>query len=198
MINKHGFDVRYNKVSPLDIVDVCCSYFGVEKEYVFTRSRKSEKVMVRQIMQYLMHSYTTMTLVDIAEYFKFHGSIGNHSTVIHSIKNVKDRMEYERVYKDDIKKIERILGIDRRDYLNSGSFMRMDRGQKTTLHYETDNGVKEVVYKHKMIERRDGVVYAIGFFKNENEAWEIKEDAIYEERLSMIMSDNGEKIFIER
>jgi putative salt-induced outer membrane protein YdiY len=107
-------------------------------------------------------------------------------------------MEYERVYKDDIKKIERILGIDRRDYLNSGFFMRMDRGQKTTLHYETDNGVKEVVYKHKMIERRDGVVYAIGFFKNENEAWEIKEDAIYEERLSMIMSDNGEKIFIER
>jgi len=198
MINKQGFDVRYNKVAPNDIVDVCCSYFGVVREYVFSRSRKSDKVMVRQIMHYLMSQYTTMTLTEIADYFKFHGSIGNHATVIHSIRIVSDRMEYERDYRKDVKNIEGILGIDRRDYLNSGYFMRMSRGQKTLLHYETDEGVKEITYRHQAIERRDGIVYAVGFFKNNNDSWVRVDDAIYEERLSMVMSENGEKIFIEK
>ena len=198
MINKQGFDVRFNRVTPNDIVDVSCSYFGVEQEYVFTRSRKADKVMIRQIMHYLMNNYTTMTLLDIADFFKFHGSIGNHATVIHSVKTVSDRMEYDRSFKTDVKNIEKILGIDRRDYLNPGFFMRLNRGDNATLCYETDEGVKSVKYRHKKVERKDGVMYAVGFFKSSDDVWYLAEDAIYQDSLSMRMSDNSEKIFLEK
>ena len=92
MIEIREFNTRFQVITPNDIVEVCCSYFESEREDVITKSRKAEKVKIRQIMQYLMWRYSHMTLVEIADYFKFHGSIGNHATVIHSKTTVENLM----------------------------------------------------------------------------------------------------------
>ena len=196
-MNSNLFDVKFNRVRPNDIVHVSCSYFGFSMEEVFTKSRKSEKVKVRQIIMYLMSKYTNMTLLSIADYFKHHGSIGNHATVIHSKTTVENLMEVDKDYKSHVIDIERVLGIDRRNYLTSRYFMNLKRGDTIMIGYETDEGIKRTKWRHLRVERKNGVLYAIGQTPEGDGMWRTHEDLIYQDKFNMCIGNYADELFID-
>ena len=197
MIRTNEFNIKYNRATPNDIVHVCCSYFGFSEEEIFTKSRKSEKVMVRQIIMYLMSRYAGMTLTGIADYFKFHGSIGNHATVIHSRTNVENLMDVDKEYRSHIVSIERAIGIDRRNYLTSRYFMNLRRGDTIVLSHETDEGIKRTKWRHMKVERKDGVLYAIGQTQLDSGAWRTHEDLIFQDKFNMCIGEYADELFID-
>lgn len=68
------------------IVDMVCDVYDIHLSALCTRSRKRDYVEVRQVIMYLLCSYTTMSLKKIAGIFGGY----DHSTVIHSRKKIND------------------------------------------------------------------------------------------------------------
>jgi chromosomal replication initiation ATPase DnaA len=88
-----------------DISKVVCDYFEIELEEVMNRSRKRECAMTRHIIRYFYNEYTTMTLNQVA---KATGA-KDHTTIIHSIKVVRDLMFSDRHFRRNIEDIRHTL-----------------------------------------------------------------------------------------
>ena len=74
-----------NVFTPEVIINASCKYLDVPLETLQGKCRKREFVMPRQIIMYLLVSYTDMTYLNIGKLFK-----KDHTTVIHSKDLVKD------------------------------------------------------------------------------------------------------------
>ena len=85
-----------------DILDKVCNHFNVEQQHVFSKSRKRDFVMVRQISMYLAQKYTKMPASRIGQL------IGgrDHSTVIHSCSTVEQRLKIDKAFSAEISSIE--------------------------------------------------------------------------------------------
>ena len=85
-----------------DILDKVCSHFNVTQQNVFSRSRKREYVLVRQVSMYLAQKYTKMPAARIGQL------IGNrdHSTVIHSCSTIEKRLKIDNEFLNEISNIE--------------------------------------------------------------------------------------------
>ena len=85
-----------------DILDKVCSHFNVTLQNVFSRSRKREYVLVRQVSMYLAQKYTKMPAARIGQL------IGNrdHSTVIHSCSTIEKRLKIDKEFLNEISNIE--------------------------------------------------------------------------------------------
>ena len=81
-----------------DILDKVCSHFNVTQQNVFSRSRKREYVLVRQVSMYLAQKYTKMPAARIGQL------IGNrdHSTVIHSCSTIEKRLKIDKEFLNEI------------------------------------------------------------------------------------------------
>lgn len=86
------------------IIRVVCDKLTVPVPYVMSKSRVQSIVECRFICMYLFRKLTTMTLQQIADIFKC-----NHSLVIHAIKKVNDRIDFEKGYKQKIDEIISVL-----------------------------------------------------------------------------------------
>lgn len=94
-------------ITVYDIADVVCNHFNIKKELIQTSSRKREIVQARQVAMFLSKQYTEMSLAQI-------GSIigkKNHATVLHACKMVKDQIEVDKGFRDEISKIEKTLKL---------------------------------------------------------------------------------------
>ena len=85
-----------------DILDKVCSHFNVTQQNVFSRSRKREYVLVRQVSMYLAQKYTKMPAARIGQL------IGNrdHSTVIHSCSTIEKRLKIDKDFQSEMSEIE--------------------------------------------------------------------------------------------
>ena len=85
-----------------DILDKVCGHFNVTQQNVFSRSRKREYVLVRQVSMYLAQKYTKMPAARIGQL------IGNrdHSTVIHSCSTIEKRLKIDKEFLNEISNIE--------------------------------------------------------------------------------------------
>ena len=85
-----------------DILDKVCSHFNVTQQNVFSRRRKREYVLVRQVSMYLAQKYTKMPAARIGQL------IGNrdHSTVIHSCSTIEKRLKIDKEFLNEISNIE--------------------------------------------------------------------------------------------
>ena len=70
------------------IIEQACEQWSISQEDVFSKSRKANIVLVRQVVMYLAQKHTKMTTSKIG----LHIGNRNHATVLHSINQVKDRM----------------------------------------------------------------------------------------------------------
>lgn len=77
------------------------TFFGLEPDVLFTKSRKREISDARQITMYLAKKLTSMPLTAIGRQIA-----RSHATVIYSINNIEERLDIERQLKADIEKIE--------------------------------------------------------------------------------------------
>ncbi len=89
-----------------DILKSVCSHWKVSQEDVFSKSRKANIVLVRQTAMYLAQVHTKLTNSKIGMF------IGgrNHATVIHAIQQIKDRIDTNKDFADEVCDIEKKLG----------------------------------------------------------------------------------------
>ena len=80
------------------IQKLVCEYFAVSYEKLLHKTRKREIVQARQITMYLAKAFTKNSLKTIGEHFGGR----DHTTVIHSCQTVKDLMDTDAVFKDNV------------------------------------------------------------------------------------------------
>ena len=91
------------------ILEHVCSYYNIDPDALFTKSRKREISDARQMLMYLAKKLTKMPFTAIGS------RIGrNYATVIYSCKNIEERLGLEKQLLDDVNSIETAL--------NSGVF----------------------------------------------------------------------------
>ena len=85
-----------------DILDKVCQHYNVSQQNVFSKSRKRDYVLARQISMYLAQKFTNMPTSRIGHL------IGgrDHSTVIHSCTAVEQRLKVDRAFMEEINSIE--------------------------------------------------------------------------------------------
>lgn len=85
-----------------DILENVCNHYHVSPQQVFSRSRKRDYVLVRQISMYLAQKYTKMPASRIGQL------IGgrDHSTVIHSCAAIEQRLKVDKAFVDELNSIE--------------------------------------------------------------------------------------------
>ncbi len=85
-----------------DILDKVCGHFGISQQNVFSRSRKRDYVIVRQVSMYLAQKYTKMPAGRIGQL------IGgrDHSTVIHSCSTIEQRLKVDKSFVAELASIE--------------------------------------------------------------------------------------------
>lgn len=87
------------------IEDVVCNYLGIEKELIFTKSRKRERVYARQMCMLMMSKYTKATLKSIGQHF----GGKDHTTVIHSKSRINDLCDAHQEDRDNVNDIIHLL-----------------------------------------------------------------------------------------
>ncbi len=97
--------IEKKKVTIDSISEVVCKHFNIKTELLQTASRKREIVQARQVAMYLSKIYTELSLAQI-------GSVigkKNHATVLHACKTVKDQLQVDKAFRDDLEEIEKGL-----------------------------------------------------------------------------------------
>ena len=87
------------------IEDVVCNYLGIEKELIFTKNRKQDRVYARQICMLMMYKYTKASLKSIGEHFGGR----DHTTVIHAKNTINDLCDAHQEDRDNVDAIIHLL-----------------------------------------------------------------------------------------
>ncbi len=82
-------------------VDRVCFLFNVDKELLFSKTKRRDVVDARHLLYYLC-SQRPMRLVYIQEYMSDNGYEINHSSIHHGISVTKDKMESDKDYVSDV------------------------------------------------------------------------------------------------
>lgn len=85
-----------------EILDKVCTHYNVSQQNVFSKSRRRDYVIVRQVSMYLAQKYTKMPASRIGQL------IGNrdHSTVIHSCNTIEQRLKIDKAFLEEMNSIE--------------------------------------------------------------------------------------------
>lgn len=99
---KRAVKVDNNPLTVDDILEKVCNHYNVTQQNVFSRSRKRDYVIVRQVSMYFASKYTKMPASRIGQL------IGNrdHSTVIHSCTTVEKRLKVDKAFEAEVSSIE--------------------------------------------------------------------------------------------
>ena len=101
-IIKRAVKVDNKPLTVDDILEKVCGHFKVPQQQVFSRSRKRDYVLVRQVSMYLAQKYTKMPAGRIGQL------IGgrDHSTVIHSCSAIEQRLKVDKAFLSELNSIE--------------------------------------------------------------------------------------------
>ena len=101
-IIKRAVKVDNKPLTVDDIVEKVCGHYNVSQQHVFSKSRKRDYVLVRQISMYLAQKYTKMPASRIGQL------IGgrDHSTVIHSCTTIEQRLKVDKAFNAELSSIE--------------------------------------------------------------------------------------------
>lgn len=86
------------------IVEVVSSFYTMDSDLLYTKSRKREISDARQLVMYLAKKHTTLSLSNIGSRL-----LRNHATVLHSCKTITDRLSTDKKLGVDIASIEEEL-----------------------------------------------------------------------------------------
>ncbi len=85
-------------------VDKVCYLFNIDKETLFTKTKRRDVVDARHLLYYLC-SKRPMRLVYIQEYMADGGYNINHSSIHHGIAQVKTKLENDKDYIETINSV---------------------------------------------------------------------------------------------
>src|SRR5690349_14132583 len=84
------------------IQKMVCDYYDVAYDKLLQKTRKREIVQARQITMYLAKAFTKNSLKTIGEHFGGR----DHTTVIHSCQTVKDLMDTDGIFRDNVMELQ--------------------------------------------------------------------------------------------
>jgi len=84
------------------IQKMVCGFFDVPYDKLLQKTRKREIVQARQISMYLAKAFTKNSLKTIGEHFGGR----DHTTVIHSCQTVKDLMDTDTLFKENVMELQ--------------------------------------------------------------------------------------------
>jgi chromosomal replication initiator protein len=90
-----------------DIIRVICTHYDVTEQQIKGRLRKREIVLPRQVIMYLADKHIRMPASRIGRCMGGR----DHSTVIHSLRLITDKIEQDKDFCNEIQAIEQELGI---------------------------------------------------------------------------------------
>lgn len=104
---KRAVNVNDEPVTVDKIYEVVCEHYDVTEQSVKSRTRRREVVHPRQLIIYLISKYLHMPTARIGR------SVGgrDHSTVLHSISQVEQRMKISRDYRQEVEELEKAFQI---------------------------------------------------------------------------------------
>ena len=83
------------------ITEYICKYYNMDASVLYSQSRSRDVVNARNIAMYMIRRMTNLSLVDIGK--KFGGR--DHSTVLHSLDNVEQKMRSDPSFAETVKEI---------------------------------------------------------------------------------------------
>ncbi len=100
IVGEEKNDITIDKVQ-----NVVCEYFNISKELLLSPSRKRQIVQARQIAMYMSRNLINCSLSTIG------AEIGgkDHATVLHACTTVSDLMSTDRLFKQYVSDIEKML-----------------------------------------------------------------------------------------
>jgi len=78
------------------VMQIVCSKMKIHSDYLNMKSREKTIVLPRQMAHYIASKKTKNTLSEIGFYF---GGV-DHSTVLYSIKNIKNQLETDKQFRE--------------------------------------------------------------------------------------------------
>ncbi len=104
---KRAVKVDNHPLTVDDILEKVCGHYNVTQQNVFSKSRKRDYVIVRQVSMYLAQKYTKMPAARIGQL------IGgrDHSTVIHSCSTIEQRLKVDKSFSAELSSIENSFKI---------------------------------------------------------------------------------------
>ncbi len=91
-------------------VDRVVGLFRISKEELFSKSKKREIVDARHLLYYLCHK-RPMTITYIQKYMNESGYEIQHSSIIHGINSVSERVKDDADYMQIVKEIDKAVFI---------------------------------------------------------------------------------------
>ena len=86
------------------ITQEVCSFYQIDPDQIFTKTRKREISDARQMIMYLSKKLAKMPLTAIGTRLS-----RTHATVLHACNNIDERLAFEKQLQEDLKKIEESL-----------------------------------------------------------------------------------------
>lgn len=90
-----------------DLIDIVSKHFNVGADQVLGPSRKQEIALTRQVAMYMMKRELNYSLEKIGQIFGGR----NHTTAMHSVNNIKTRLQSDLGLRRDINAIKKELGL---------------------------------------------------------------------------------------
>lgn len=91
-------------------VDRIVDLFGISREEIFSKSKKREIVDARHLLYYLCHK-RPMSITYIQKYMGMNGYEIQHSSVIHGINSVSERVKDDADYMQIVKELDKAVFI---------------------------------------------------------------------------------------
>lgn len=98
---QNAIRINRRKINFEMIADRVCSFYGLQTDLLFTKSRKREISDARQVVMYLAKKHTDMPLTAIGRRLD-----RSHATVIYAVNSIEERLDIERTLRNDIEQIE--------------------------------------------------------------------------------------------
>ena len=97
--------MSHKEISIARITEIVCQYYNIDEQSFNSTKRTREVAQARQVAMYLAKQHTKAPLAAIG------AAIGgrNHATVLHSCKTVSNMIETDKVFKNQIDELEKII-----------------------------------------------------------------------------------------
>ena len=86
------------------IAETVASFYNLDTDLLFGKSRKREISDARQVLMYFAKGKTQLSSTNIGLRLA-----RNHATVLHACKQVEQRMGIERKFREEVETIEKML-----------------------------------------------------------------------------------------
>ncbi len=98
---------RKGSVSIDHLIDLVTDYFAIQRSDIVGSSRARESLIPRQMIMYLANTKLRMSLVKIGK----HLGNRNHTTVMHSVSKIKEKLKTDRQLLRDLNAIQKEAGM---------------------------------------------------------------------------------------